>query len=111
MSGLSRMLPSEMPTGRSRRNVPEVSIVVPVYYNEGSLPGLFQELCRIEALLQGGGEARGIHVPGSLAGGEKKRNGWHVRQRNNQSLAGSAEGSAAPVASAGRCSSCSLYWS
>jgi dolichol-phosphate mannosyltransferase len=28
-----------------------LSIVVPVYYNEGSLPALFQELCKIEAQL------------------------------------------------------------
>src|SRR5258708_19997913 len=35
------------------------------------------EDCDVEALLQGGGEAGGVHVPGSFAGGEKERYGWH----------------------------------
>src|SRR5690348_9796745 len=64
----------------------------------------------VQALLQSGGQPRGIHVPGSFTGGEKKRNRRHVRQSCAQSLARTAGGSAAR-ASRGRCSSCSLYWS
>src|SRR5689334_8914217 len=35
----------------------------------------------VEALLQSGGEPRGVHVPGSFAGGKKKRNRRHVQWR------------------------------
>src|SRR5215470_8732690 len=34
----------------------------------------------IEALLQRGGEPRGVHVSGSFTGGEQERNGRHVRR-------------------------------
>src|SRR5260370_9614134 len=67
------------------------------------------ENCNIQSLLQRGCEARGIHVSGSFAGGEKERYRWHVGWRRNQSLAGNTEASAERLDSTARCTSSSFY--
>ena len=46
MSALSSGAPSEVPTGRTRRNLPDVSIVVPVFNEESTLRQLRDEVAK-----------------------------------------------------------------